>query len=137
MSHSTSPHRTASALGATALLGLVLAAPAMASQDAGTDGPAPDSTTAVSGSINGLERSLREGNTDGTHRQRRDGGSAHPDSYRTSQDAPQPSTPTVVAMDDDAIEYLQVGAGVLAGILVAGASAVVISRRHDSGLKPA
>ena len=45
MSHTTTFRRTASALGATALLGMALAAPAMAAQDPGDAVPAVDSTT--------------------------------------------------------------------------------------------
>ena len=45
MSHTTTFRRTASALGATALLGIALAAPAMAAQDPGDSVTAVDATT--------------------------------------------------------------------------------------------
>ena len=57
MSHTSSLRRTASALGATALLGMVLAAPAMARQDPGIGASAASTTT--SQFPNGLDRQRR------------------------------------------------------------------------------
>ena len=167
MSHTTSLRRTGSALGATALLGIVLAAPAVAAQDAGSDATAALATTSsAGGSINGLDRFQREGvmadttegngGVNGLHRSRREGVPGGMDRARqlggftystevstlpqgssgTSQDATKPSTPTVVRIDDT-IEYLQVGAGVLAGAVLVGAGVAVASRRNHRGLTPA
>ncbi len=189
MSHTTSLRRTGSALGATALLGIVLAAPAMAGQDAGSDATAAQATTSsAGGSINGLDRFQREGvmadttegnggvngldrfqregvmadttegngGVNGLHRLRREGVPGGMDrerqlggfTYSTevstlpqgssgiSQDATKPSTPTVARIDDT-IEYLQVGAGVLAGAALVGAGVAVASRRNHRGLTPA
>jgi hypothetical protein len=139
MSHTTSLRRTASALGATALLGTVLAAPAMARPDPGTDGSYVDSTTAASQFPTGLHRSQREGDTSGPDRDAQLGGFTQPGerSMLPQNQAPRQSAPIVVFRDNDAVEYLQVGAGVLAGIALAGAGAAVISRRNHRGLTPA
>jgi hypothetical protein len=40
-----------------------------------------------------------------------------------------PGTTQLTAIDDNAVEYLQLGAGVLAGIALTGAGAAVASRR--------
>ena len=153
MSHTTSRRSSAAALGATALLATVLAAPAMASQDPGYD----DSGT-TSQFPYGLDRDQREGTTDttaqfpyGLDRSRREGGSTNGIdrnrqlggfTYSTEvstlpQQATKPQAgPIVVFRDNDAIEFLQVGAGVLAGLVIAGAGAVIVSRRNHGGLTP-
>lgn len=46
---------------------------------------------------------------------------------------PTTTTPTIV-VDDDAVELLQVGAGILAGIALAGAGAAMVSRRRHQDL---
>lgn len=125
MSHTTSLRRTASALGATALLGMVLAAPAMARPDPGEGGPAVDSSTATSQFPYGLER------------ERREGGTMVQPAPRQAPEVAKPAQPTIVFMEDDAVEYLQIGAGVIAGIALVGAGAVVASRINPRGLKPA
>ena len=61
MSHTTTRRRSAAALGATALLATVLAAPALASQD-----PGPDGSGTTSQFPYGLDRDQREGTTDTT-----------------------------------------------------------------------
>ena len=154
MSHTTSRRRSAAALGATALLATVLAAPAMASQDPGYDGSSTTSQFPY-----GLDRDQREGTTDttaqfpyGLDRSRREGGSTNGIdrnrqlggfTYSTEvstlpqQPAAQEPSTRIVFRDNDAVEYLQVGAGVLAGIVLAGAAAAVISRRNHRGLTPA
>ena len=163
MSHTTTLRRTASALGATALLGVVLAAPALASQDAGTGGPAvsssstddfgvyglprteregtSSSTTTDDSGVYGLPRPQREGDTSWIDRNRQLGGftftkevSTLPDSVTTPS---SPSLPKVVRIDDDAVEYLQVAAGLLTGVAIAAAGAVVVTRRNHGGLTPA
>ena len=47
-----------------------------------------------------------------------------------------PQGPTIV-VDDDAVELLQVGAGILAGLALAGAGAALVSRRHHRDPSPA
>jgi hypothetical protein len=50
------------------------------------------------------------------------------------------SSPTpagTLVVDDDAVEYLQVGAGLLAGIALAGAGAALVSRRNHREPSPA
>ena len=162
MSHTTTLRRTASALGATALLGVVLAAPALASQDAGSGGTAvssstddfgvyglsrgeregtSSSTTTDDSGVYGLPRAQREGDTSWIDRNRQLGGftftkevSTLPDSVTTPS---SPSLPKVVRIDDDAVEYLQVAAGLLTGVAIAAAGAVVVTRRNQGGLTPA
>ena len=123
MSHTTSLRRTASALGAAALLGTVLAAPAMAAQDPGTGGRSADSSSATSATDSswGLDRS------------RRDGGMTYPEATAKTNE----SAPVIVYVEDHTVEYLQVAAGLLAGATIAGAGAVAISRRREGGLQPA
>ena len=49
-----------------------------------------------------------------------------------------PSGVTTVTIDDNALEMLQLGGGVLAGLALAGAGAAVISRRsHSHAAHPA
>jgi len=124
MSHTTTLRRTASALGATALLGMALAAPAMAAQDPGDALPAADATTTVNGTVNGAER------------ERREGGIYYAQFDATPQKAATSSAPTILLMEDHSVEYVQVAAGVVAGIALAGAGAVALSRRNPRGLKP-
>jgi len=94
MSHSTSARRTASAFAASALVALVVAAPAAARQDPGTGGV--DQVAAVPA-----------------------------------------SAPPIIEVDDDAVEMLQIGAGLLAGLALAGAGAAMVSRRHHRDPTPA
>jgi hypothetical protein len=58
-----------------------------------------------------------------------------PDPIGRSEVAP-PSGPTVF-FDDNALEWVQVGGGVLAGIALAGAGAALASRRHHASPHPA
>ena len=41
----------------------------------------------------------------------------------------------VLRIDDDALEYLQLGAGVAAGLALAGAGGLIVSRRHGHHLR--
>ena len=138
MSHTTTFRRTASALGATALLGMALAAPAMAAQDPGDAVPAVEATT-TSQFPTGLDRERREGNASSVDRERQLGGFTYSKELSTlPQEATTPqSGPTVVIRDDDPVAYIQVGAGMLAGFALAGAAAAVVSRRNHRGLTPA
>jgi hypothetical protein len=137
MSHTSSTRRIASALGATALLGMALAAPAMAAQDPG-DG-APSVSTTTSQFPTGLDRQRREGTAPTLHRGGQVGGFTYSTELSTlPQQATKPqSAPTIVIRDNDAVEYIQVGAGMLAGFALAGAAAAVVSRRNHRGLTPA
>lgn len=91
---STSPAlRTGGVLAATALAGILLAAPAEARPDPGTGGTDPVVVT--------------------------------PEPPR----GPDP-------IDGGAVEYLQLGAGLIAGLALAGAGAAVVSRRHHRDLSP-
>ena len=47
---------------------------------------------------------------------------------------PQPGPGSTI--DDDAVEYLQLGAGVIAGVALAGAGAALVSRRHHRDPHP-
>ena len=48
-----------------------------------------------------------------------------------------PIPPVIVFIDDDALELLLVGAGLLAGLSLAGAGAAMVSRRHHRDPTPA
>lgn len=50
---------------------------------------------------------------------------------------PPTSTTKIVFKDDGALEYLQVGAGALAGMALAGSAAVAVGRRHRTHPTPA
>ena len=52
-------------------------------------------------------------------------------------DVTTPPPSTRVFLDDNAIEWIQVGGGVLAGIALAGAGAALGSRRHHASPHPA
>lgn len=45
--------------------------------------------------------------------------------------------PRVVRLDDDAIEYVQLGGGLLAGLAIAGAGMALVSRRAHGHAHPA
>jgi hypothetical protein len=53
-------------------------------------------------------------------------------SYKSSFSTPVTPVPRVitVAVDDNSLEYLQVGAGLTGGIALTGAAALALSRRH-------
>jgi hypothetical protein len=67
-------------------------------------------------------------------RQDKGNGSLHDDITT----GPPSSVPTkIVFKDDGALEYLQVGAGALAGMTLAGGAAVAVGRRHRTHPTPA
>lgn len=104
MSSSTSPRivtRIATALAATAVAGVLVAAPASARPDPGTGGTDPYTGPATGRSV-----------------------------------IQEPRIPDAPAQDDGT-EYLQVGAGLLAGLALAGAVVAVASRRHPREITPA
>ena len=115
MSHTTQ-RRGARAVGAAALLVLAVGGPASARQDAG-DGP--QGSQAATQITDEQYRCHYLGECTGTGR----------------SPAPTPSH----RVDDNAIEYLQLGAGVLAGISLAGAGMAAAAgwRRHARSALPA
>jgi multidrug efflux pump subunit AcrA (membrane-fusion protein) len=46
-------------------------------------------------------------------------------------------TPRVIRVDDNALEYVQIGGGLLAGMALAGAGATLVSRRNHAHVTPA
>ena len=106
MSHQVSIRRGAAAVGAAGLLALSLAGPAMARQDPG--GGAPQQPSQEASECHYLNRCT---------------GAGAPD---TTPEVPQPR---VVTIDDNALEYLQVGAGLMTGLALGGAG-VLLARRH-------
>ena len=56
--------------------------------------------------------------------------------FQPGTSVPRPQGPTTGA-DDDALELLDVGAGILAGVALAGAGAALVSRRHHGHPTPA
>ena len=106
MSHEVSIRQGAAALGAAGLLALSLAGPAMARQDPGGGAPEPPSQrSSACHYLNQCDAS----------------GGAVP---RTQ--------PRTIAIDDNALEYLQLGAGVMTGLALGGAG-VLLVRRHGHG----
>ena len=60
---------------------------------------------------------------------------ARPDGSVLQHSAPTPAVrslpaPTTVTLDDDAVEYLQIGLGALGGIALMGAAATAVSASH-------
>jgi hypothetical protein len=99
MSRTSTARRGAAALGASGLIALSVAGPAVARQDPSTGGLHEPSVT-----------------------------------------IPLPAVltpPPVIRIDDNAIEYIQVGAGLLAGMALTGAGAALVSRRNHAQVKPA
>lgn len=99
MSHTTSIRRAASVAGATGLVVLSLAGPASAKPDPGT-GTLPKADCSTSSCYQGQPRS---------------GDSQTVTVFRN--------------IDDNAVEVLQLGAGILAGVALAGAGMALASRR--------
>ena len=162
MSHTTSSRRIVAAIGATAFLGIVLAAPAMAKPVPGP-GASTAATTSSSTTTTTIDRERQVGgytfstelstlpeqsqpsapstsvkDSSGIDRARQAGGFTYSKELSTlPPEATKPSQPTIVLLEDHGVEYLQVGAGVLVGIALAAAGAVVVSRRNHGGLTPA
>jgi hypothetical protein len=108
MKHITSTAQSSLALAGTVLVGLALAGPAAARPDSGM----------------------------------RDVGTSAP-TLPYSQEAyenhylppsPEPASPVVLRVDDNAIEVVQLGAGLLAGVALAGVGVAVSSRRTHGQL---
>jgi hypothetical protein len=67
------------------------------------------------------------------------GAGATTEENRVSREQMAPKTPAVVTLDDDAVEYLQIGLGALGGValMAAGAAAVSASHRRHAHAHPA
>ncbi len=137
MSHHTAIRTTAATLGASGLLAMALAAPAMAYRpDPGTG--SLQERSGAGGSANSME--YRGGNLgSATHGQ----GSSAVHLRRTARQAPAPApAPAPVVqirrVEDNRFEFLQVGAGFLVGATFVGAGALATSRyRHSHVAQPA
>ncbi|WP_353950721.1 hypothetical protein V6K52_13925 [Knoellia sp. S7-12] len=105
MRHSTSTRRAAAAVAATALAGLITITPAHSEAGPGDDGVITPAEVRVWEN----EHSLTPGGGGG---------------------APAPKSPTLT-IDDNAVEYLQVGLGALAGIALAGGVAASAARHRN------
>ena len=135
MSHHTAIRTTVATLGASGLLAMALAAPAMAYRpDPGTG--SLQERPGAGGSANSME--YRGGNLGpATHGQ----GSSAVHLRRTAPQAPAPAPAPVVQVrrvEDNRFEFLQVGAGFLVGATFVGAGALAASRyRHSHVAQPA
>ena len=137
MSHHTAIRTTVATLGASGLLAMALAAPAMAYRpDPGTG--SLQERPGAGGSANSME--YRGGNLGpATHGQ----GSSTVHLRRTVGQAPAPApapAPVVQVrrVEDNRFEFLQVGAGFLVGATFVGAGALATSRyRHSHVAQPA
>jgi hypothetical protein len=111
MSHRTSIRQALTVAGATGILAFSVAAPASARPDPGELFGSGGTTSRPDGSI--LQ---------------------NPPASDSSITTPGPVT---VRIDDNAVEVLQLGAGVLAGVALAGAGLAVASRRsHRHAAQP-
>ena len=137
MSHHTAIRTTVATLGASGLLAMALAAPAMAYRpDPGTG--SLQERPGAGGSANSMEH--RGGNlgpaTPGQ-------GSSAVHLRRTARQAPAPApAPAPVVqirrVEDKGFEFLQLGAGFLVGATFVGAGALATSRyRHSHVAQPA
>lgn len=104
MSHTTHLRRALSVVGAAGLIVLSMAGPAGARPDPGSGSP-------------------RDWHCSTSCYQ---GGGAVP------VDAGVSDVRTVLRVDDTGVQVLQLGAGVLAGLAMAGAGAALVSRRHHA-----
>ena len=136
MSHHTAIRTTAATLGASGLLAMALAAPAMAYRpDPGTGSlqERPDA-----GSANSME--YRGGSLGpATHGQGSSNSAVHLRKRSTAPQAPAPAPVVQIRrVEDNRFEFLQVGAGFLVGATFVGAGALATSRyRHSHVAQPA
>jgi hypothetical protein len=116
--------RGASALGASALIGLALAGPASARLDPGDRTPVSSGSSVTAGDVRHHDTVASQGlsNAQLLRLEKQYGHTMKPE-------APRPSV-KIITVDSNAIEYLQVGAGALAGMALAGAGALVLSQAH-------
>ena len=139
MSHHTAIRTTAATLGASGMLAMALAAPAMAYRpDPGTG--SLQERSGAGGSANSME--YRGGNLGpATHGQGSSNSVVHLKKRSTAQQAPAPAPAPVVQIRrvaDNRFEFLQVGAGFLVGATFVGAGALATSRyRHSHVAQPA
>lgn len=111
MSHEVSIRRAAAAVGTAGLLALSLTGPASARPDPG--GGTPQQQTQESSRCHYLGECAGTGSTD-----------------------PSP-TARIIAIDDNALELLQVGAGLMTGLALGGAGVVLVRRRSQAHPSPA
>lgn len=135
MSHHTAIRTTVATLGASGLLAMALAAPAMAYRpDPGTG--SLQERPGAGGSANSME--YRGGNLGPATRGQ---GSSAVHLRRTARQAPAPAPAPVVQVrrvEDKSFEFLQLGAGFLVGATFVGAGALATSRyRHSHVAQPA
>jgi hypothetical protein len=118
-------NKLASAVGAAGLTVLVLAGPSAAATDTGA---ARNDIGATQPTDTGAGRNdIGQGPVVDVRRMLNDIDTPLP----ASPAEPQPmSDPTVIRVDDDAIEVLQVGLGVLAGAAFTAAGVAAMRRRH-------
>ena len=65
------------------------------------------------------------------------GGTHEGSSTTVVEPSPNRSVAQVLRIDDDALEVLQLGAGVAAGLVLGGAGALLVSRRGHGSVHPA
>ena len=122
--------RAATAIATLGLASLVTLAPAQARTDPGT--PLPSAGTPADSSRFDNDRS---GSTalSGSARHRGVGATTEENRVSREQIAPKSEAPgptTMIRVDDDAVEYLQIGLGALAGVALFGATAAAVSASH-------
>ena len=135
MSHHTAIRTTVATLGASGLLAMALAAPAMAYRpDPGTG--SLQERPGAGGSANSME--YRGGNLGpATHSQGSSNSVVHLRKRSTAHQAPAPVV-QIRRVEDNRFEFLQVGAGFLVGATFVGAGALATSRyRHSHVAQPA
>lgn len=135
MSHHTAIRTTVATLGASGLLAMALAAPAMAYRpDPGTG--SLQERPGAGGSANSMEY---RGENLGPATPGQGSSAVH--LRRTARQAPAPAPAPVVqvrGVEDKGFEFLQLGAGFLVGATFVGAGALATSRyRHSHVAQPA
>ena len=124
--------RAATAVATIGLATLVTLTPAQARTDPGT--PLPSAGTPVDSSRSDNDRS-GSGTTAAPPDRIYEGSIIQQNLWdledRRRATAPsEPGTAAVIRVDDDAVEYLQIGLGALAGVALFGAAAAAVSATH-------
>ncbi|GGB85599.1 hypothetical protein N798_17270 [Knoellia flava TL1] len=133
----TTTRRAATAVATIGLASLVTLAPAQARTDPGT--PLPSAGTPADSSRFDNDRS---GSTTPSDSSLHRGVGATSEENRVSREqiAPRADLPgpaTMIRVDDDAVEYLQIGLGALTGVALFGAAAAAVSASHRRHAHPA